>query len=501
MLQKGRLKVLFASAEVSPYAKTGGLADVAGSLPKVLAAMGNDVVVVMPGYKNINHDMEYVTDFSVQLGNKKQACIIRKTKQRIDETYKDKKPGVYFIDNCFYYDRDSLYCHLDDGERFAFFCVSILEMLPKIDFRPDVIHCNDWHTGPVCMLLKEKYIKDPFYKDITTLYTIHNLKYQGNFPSDVLQFFNVGGDVFTPEKVEFYGTFSFMKAGIVYADIVNTVSSVYAEEIQTHQYGEGMEGLLRKRSEDLYGIVNGVSYEQFNPETDPNIYQNYSAATIEDKKNNKYGLQREMNLPIRDIPVIGLISRLSEQKGLDLVINGIDRIMQHDMQFILLGTGDPYYENTFRNLKNKYPHKIGVYIGFNETLARKIYAGSDMFLMPSRFEPCGLGQLISLRYGTIPIVRAVGGLAETIVDYWEDNENGNGFSFNEYSFEEMAEAIQKAVILYNEKPHVWRQLVNRAMCCDFSWDRSAQKYMDLYCLMLEKRSRQGQGDGVYDKAG
>ncbi|HOJ09965.1 MAG TPA: glycogen synthase GlgA [Clostridiales bacterium] len=478
MHHKGKLKILYVSAEVSPFAKTGGLADVAGSLPKALAAGGNDVRVVMPGYKAIKSPMKYVVDFPVKMGDNVKTCIIRETEASLP---------FYFVDSYDYFDRDGIYCHFDDAERFAFFCNSVLEMLPKINFQPDIIHCNDWHTGPICMLIKERYNNISFYSGISSVYTIHNLEYQGNFPREVTSLFNVGGEVFIPDKVEYYGMFNFMKAGIVYADIINTVSSSYAKEIQTPQYGEGLDGLLRKRGKDLYGIVNGISYEDFNPSTDKRIYKNYDIKSLEAKKENKYALQEEMGLPAGDMPVIGLVSRLSGQKGLDLIIERIDDIMKHDLQFILLGTGDPYYESIFTGIKNRYPEKMSAFIGFNAVLAQKIYAGCDMFLMPSRFEPCGLGQIISLRYGTIPIVRSTGGLAETIIDYDEDRENGNGFSFTEFSPDELYITIERALSLYNRKPEEWKMLVERALTRDFSWNRSAEKYMELYYIAIEKK--------------
>lgn len=480
LIHKKKLKVLFVSAEVSPFAKTGGLADVAGSLPKALTALGNDVRIAMPRYRMIDTSMDYVADFPVKVGSRKETCIVRGTELTVDGLKLRKTVPVYFVDNYHYFDRDFLYCYYDDADRFAFFCISVLDMLPRINFKPDIIHCNDWHTGPICMLLKEKYNTDSLYDGIASVYTIHNLEYQGNFPKDVLNLFNMKEDVFTPEKVEFYGAFSFMKAGLVYADKINTVSRMYAEEIQTSQYGERLEGLLKARRKDLSGIVNGISYEEFNPETDKRIYKNYSIESLDGKKENKYALQKEMGLPIKDVPVISIISRLSGQKGLDLIIEEIDEILKHDVQFILLGTGDEYYETAFRNIKERYPDKIGLYIGFNAVLAQRIYAGSDIFLMPSRFEPCGLSQIISLRYGTIPVVRATGGLAETILDFDENRDEGNGFSFAEFSPKEMLKAIERALRVYNEEPDTWKMLVDRALRQDFSWNKPAERYQELY---------------------
>jgi starch synthase len=486
-MTEGKLKVLFLSAEVFPYAKTGGLADVAGSLPKYLSASGCDISVAMPGYGIIKNDMEYVTDFSVDMEGRKESCIVK----RSGMTYKiDGKEGsvpIYFICNHQYFDRQNIYCYGDDAKRFAFFCKAVIKMLPETGLRPDIIHCNDWHTGPVIMLLKEKYGTDPFYENIKTLYTIHNLEYQGNFPKEILGLFDFGMDVFTPEKAEFYGMFGFMKTGIAYADIINTVSKVYAQEICTDKYGEGMHGLLKKRKKDLFGILNGISFEEFNPEKDKRIYKNYGIDTLDSKSVNKYELQREMELPKGDMPVIGIISRLSGQKGLDLVIQSIDNLLEKDVQLILLGKGDSYYENAFINIMKKNRNKVSVYIGFNTDLAQKIYAGCDMFLMPSRFEPCGLGQLISLRYGTIPVVRATGGLAETITDYDQDAENGNGFVFDEFSQSAMFNSLSRAIRLYEKRPDKWKELVKRAMMLDYSWSTSAVKYLDIYKKAINKK--------------
>jgi len=353
MEPKSNLKVLYVSAEVSPFAKTGGLADVAGSLPQALSSKGHDVRVVMPRYKMINAKMDYITDFPVQIGDKKETCIIRDAEVQFVDNGNKKSLPIYFVDNYNYYDRDGIYCHFDDADRFAFFCKAVLEMLPNINFQPDVIHCNDWHTGPICMLLKEKYRNDSFYNKISTVFTIHNLEYQGTFPKEVTNLFNIDKDIFTSDKVEFYGMFNFMKAGLVYSDIINTVSEKYANEIQTVQYGERLEGLLKSRSHELFGVVNGISYEEFNPASDTRIYKNYSADTYKDKIENKTSLQKEMGLPVSDAPVIGLISRLTGQKGLNLVVEGFEEMMQNDIQFILLGVGDEYYENIYLEILRK----------------------------------------------------------------------------------------------------------------------------------------------------
>lgn len=489
MPTKNNLKILFVSAEVSPYAKTGGLADVANSLPQTLIDMGNDVRVVMPRYKMIRSDMSYVTDFPVTMDYWEDTCIVRETEMQFKTNKESKKLPVYFIDSYHYYNRDGIYCYMDDAERFIFLCKAVMEMLPKINFQPDIIHCNDWHTGPICMLLSEHYKKFPFYSNMATIFTIHNLEYQGTFSKDVIRFFNMGEGIFTPEKTEFYGMFNFMKAGLVYADIINTVSVQYSKEIQTVEYGEKLEGLLKKRTKDLFGIVNGISYEEFNPSEDPRIFKNYDCKSSPVKKENKYALQQEIGLPKKDVPVMGLISRLTGQKGLNMVLDEFSEIMKHDLQFVLLGLGDPFYESGFKDLMKKYPDKVAVFTEFNAPLAQRIYAGSDMFLMPSRFEPCGLGQIISLRYGTIPIVRATGGLAETVTDYNADKESGNGFVFEKFDPKEMMKAINRAVNVYKKEPDVWQKLVERALNLDFSWNKPAQKYMELYHLALDKKKK------------
>lgn len=486
MSRRRKKKILFVSAEIFPFAKVGGLADVAGSLPKSLALAGCDIRVAMPRYKNIESGMKYIKDFPVEIGPRLETCIIKEGKISFKNGGKNKTIPVYFIDNYHYFNRQNIYSYYDDEERFAFFCKAVLEMLPEIGFKPDIIHCNDWHTGPICMLLNEKYKKDEFYKDIKTLFTIHNLQYRGDFSRKTLTLFGMTDELFVPEKTEFYGMFSFMKTGLVYADAINTVSEVYAKEIQTPEYGEKLEGLLRSRKEDLFGILNGIDYEVFNPETDEYIYKNYNENTIKYKKDNKYALQKEVGLPKRDVPLIGLISRLVHQKGLDLIIDVIDEMMKSELQFILLGSGEKRYEKAFLELQEKYPEKMSVNIGFNETLANKIYAGSDLFLMPSRFEPCGLGQMISFRYGTIPIVSETGGLAETVIDIEKDKEKGNGFTFKELCAEEMIRTIKRSIKFYNENKEKWNTLVANAMKLDFSWERSAKKYLKLYENIINK---------------
>ena len=478
-------RVLLVSPEVVPFAKTGGLADVAGSLPKALAMHGNDVRVVLPRYRGIEPERT-LGDFPVMVGERKETAILREGSIMARLGDEERRVPVYFLDNYHYFDRDNIYGYWDEAERYAFFCRAVVAMLRFLNWRPEIIHCNDWQSGPIPALLRQAEREDSFYSDIATVYTIHNLRYQGNFGSEVLKLLGLGPEYLTAERMEFYGELSYMKAGIVYADMVSTVSRTYAEEIQTPEFGERMEGVLRSRAEDLYGIVNGINYHEFNPGTDQRIYQRYS--DLEGKKANKYGLQGEMELPLGDVPVFGLISRLVDQKGLDLISQIADELLGHDLQIVVLGSGDPHYEEMFRNLRERYPDKVGVYIGFNATLAQKIYAGSDMFLMPSRYEPCGLGQLISLRYGTIPIVRETGGLKDTITNYDPESRHGNGFSFREYDATEFLSTIRRSLGVYYDGQK-WQGLVENALHSDFSWNRSATEYMGLYGAALRRVHR------------
>ncbi|KJS14741.1 MAG: glycogen synthase [Peptococcaceae bacterium BRH_c4b] len=478
------LKILVVSSEVVPFAKTGGLADVAGSLPKALAVvgnddMGNDVRVVMPHYKGIE-GASYRMDFPVQFVNRAETAIIRESSIEAHFQGQHRIIPVYMVDNHHYFYRERMYMFPDEAERYTFFCRSVLEMLPRLNWQPDIIHCNDWQSGPIPFLLKVRYRHDPFYARISTVYTIHNLQYQGNYPREALRVLGVGDEYFTPDQLEFYGSVSFMKMGIIYSDVINTVSRTYASEIQRPELGERMDGLLRKRSHDLYGIVNGINYHEFNPKTDHRIHRNYDKDSIEYKKENKYALQKELGLPVKDVPVLGLITRLVDQKGLDLIAEISDELMHLDLQFVVLGSGDRHYEEMFSKLKTKYPQKMGVYIGFNSILAQRIYAGVDMFLMPSRFEPCGLGQLIAMRYGTIPIVRATGGLADTVHDYNPATGSGNGFVFSEYNGRALYHAIARALKVYRDDQEQWAKLGRNCMELDFSWARSGVEYLQLF---------------------
>ena len=401
-------KVLFVASEAHPFIKTGGLGDVMGALPQSLKELGVDARVVIPKYKNIKEEFRdklyFIKWFTVNVGWRNEYCGI----------FKYEQGGVtyYFLDNEKYFNRDGLYGYFDDGERFAFFDRAVLEFIKEIDWCPSVIHCNDWQTGMIPVLQKLEYKNHEFYKDIKTVFSIHNLLFQGTFSPEILpELFGYDYEAFNNGSLELFDGVSFMKGGINYADRISTVSYTYAEEIQTPSYGEKLDGLLKYRNNVLSGIVNGIDTTVYNPETDKKIFKNYTIESIDNKKINKAELQKELGLPIReDAAMIGIVSRLTNQKGCDLIANIGDRLLQHNVQLVVLGTGDMGYEEHFRGLQYRYPDKASVNITFNDNLAHKIYAASDMFLMPSLFEPCGLGQLISLRYGTIPIVRETGGL-------------------------------------------------------------------------------------------
>lgn len=471
------MKVLFVASEADPFIKTGGLGDVAGALPKELIKAGVDVRVVLPKYMKIKEKyrekLNFIKWFMVSVGWRRQYCGLFE--------YDIEGVKYYFIDNEQYFQRAELYGHFDDGERFAFFNRAVLEALKEIDYKPDVIHCNDWQTGLIPVLLKLEYAKDDFFSQIKSVYSIHNLLFKGNFDPNILPEL-IGYDMtpYTNGSLEFNGGVSFMKGGINYSDAISTVSYSYAEEIQTEYYGEGLDGLLRHRSNVLTGIVNGIDYEIYNPEKDTNIYLNYNLETIENKTINKRNLQMESGLPVADdIPLIAIVSRLTNQKGMDLVIPMVDRILRRDVQIVILGTGDAGYEEHFKNLHYRYPDKVSANIKFNDVLAHKIYAGADIFLMPSLFEPCGLGQLIALRYGTIPIVRETGGLRDTVKPYNKYEGTGRGFTFSNYSANEFIEATETAINCYKDK-EIWLGLIKEAMTTDNSWNKSAQQYKKMY---------------------
>ena len=418
--------------------------------------------------------MENIARFTVAVGWRNQYCGLEYL------TY-DEIP-YYFVDNQYYFNRPEIYGYYDDGERFSYFSKAILESIKYMgDFTPDIIHCNDWHCGIVPALLKEHYRYDERYNKIKSLFTIHNLKYQGIFPKEILgDLLNLDEKYFKEEALKFYDSISFMKGGIVFSDAVTTVSNTYAREIQTPFYGEGLGGLLSSKAEKLYGIVNGIDYELYNPKVDKKIFYDYDLKSIKQKVKNKLKFQEELCFTVNeDIPMIGIVTRLVKQKGLDLIVDKLEELLSLDIQIVLLGNGDEYYEDIFQFYASRYPSRISTNIIFDEELAKQIYAASDMFLMPSLFEPCGMEQLIALKYGSIPIIHETGGLKDTIMFYSKYTGNGNGFSFNNYSSEELLDAVNRALDLYKDKAS-WKKLVRNAMGSNNSWENSAKNYMNLY---------------------
>lgn len=467
------MKVLFAASEAYPYAMSGGLADVAGALPKALRRRLVGCRIVMPLYREIKaelrENMKFVTSIVVPVAWRKQYCGIFETHLN----------GViyYFIDNEYYFKRDGLYGHYDDAERFAFFSRAVLEILPHIDFKPDVIHCNDWQTAMVPIYLNAFYRDNEFYRDIKTLYTIHNIQYQGKYGYELL------GDVLgVPDNMhsvlDFDGCVNLTKGALVACDKISTVSPTYSREIMDPYFAHGLDGILRHLSYKLTGIVNGIDTDVYNPETDTLIYKSFAADDISGKAVNKAELQKEMGLPEKtDTALIGIVSRLVGHKGLDLVQHVFEELLQNDVQFVILGSGEWQYENFFRQMQEKHPDKVAIRTGFIPELAHKIYAGADIFLMPSKSEPCGLAQMVALRYGTVPIVRETGGLNDTIKD--SGDNLGNGFTFKQYNAHDMMYAVKRALDGYKDKGG-WAILRRRAMECDNSWAKSAGEYIKLY---------------------
>ncbi|MEF9958813.1 MAG: glycogen synthase GlgA [Niameybacter sp.] len=483
-MKKQPLKCLFVASEVAPYAKTGGLADVAGALPKKLKENGVDIRVVMPYYKQMEnkffeHETHYVTSFDVWVNWRKEGVGVY---------YDDTIVPTYFIRSEHYFQRDEFYGQHDDYERFAYFCKSVLELLKHIDFQPDIIHCNDWQTGPICLMLNQKYRVDPFYEKIKSVFTIHNMKYQGIFGKEqVLDVLELDEGYASSEALEFNGGMSFMKAGLLYSDQITTVSPTYAEEIKTWEYGCGLNELLEKKLYNkVCGILNGIDYERYNPETDTYIYERYDVEHIERRKLNKRAFQNEYGLEQTDSMMIGVISRITDQKGFDLMKQSLDnqwimdKIMEMDIQFVLLGTGEYEYEEMFKYLEAKYNKRVSIHLKFDEALAQKIYASTDIFLMPSAFEPCGLGQMMAMRYGSVPVVRQTGGLKDTVIHYNDLTKEGTGFEFVDYCGYWLYKKIEEAYECYKNKPSDFKQVQLNAMNTCFSWNHSAQVYEAMY---------------------
>jgi starch synthase len=481
------MKILIVASEAAPFAKTGGLADVVGSLPRALRQLGHDVRVILPCYQAIDEQ-----GYSLRKGRKSVEVsidgVVRKGLLR-----QSTLDGVtfYFIENREFFQRSGLYGdgtgdYADNALRFGFFCRAVLQFLRRLDFRPDVLHLNDWQSALIPVLLGTELKDDPFFAGMGTVLTIHNIGYQGLFPPETLEALHLNPALNDLEKMEYFGQISFLKGGIVYADRLNTVSESHCQELQTPELGFGFDGLLRKRHEHLSGILNGIDTKTWDPELDSALPVNYSAGDLRGKASNKKALQKELGLEQANRPIVAMVTRLDSQKGLDLVEEAWEELLRRDLQIVLLGTGEPKHRDFFAAEKDRHPGQVAIHLKFEETLARRIYAGSDLFLMPSRYEPCGLGQMIALRYGTLPLVRRTGGLADTVIDAGENASAANGFSFTDYSASALLAAMDRALQLYDDR-RAWLKLVRRAMSSDFSWARSAKHYLELYQQATEAK--------------
>ncbi len=478
-----QLKILIVAAEAAPFAKVGHVAEVVGSLPLALQSLGHDVRLAIPRYGRID---PVKFDLKPVAALQNLIVPVNRTSERVyisegEIGSNGNRVPVYFVNNDKYFNRDGIYSYPDDDERFILFCRAVLDMLPQLDWQPDIIHCHDWHTAIIPNWLKSLYADDPFYKNIASVYTIHNLAYQGIFGYRVLEIAGIGeyGFVYPPQD-DTSNVVSLMSLGIKSADVITTVSPTYAKEILTPQYGEHMDKVLTERSDRLFGILNGIDMSQFNPTTDRFLAANFDENSLERRVQNKLDLQREARLPqLPNVPVIGMISRLANQKGFDLLAQIIEPLMQLDVQFVLMGTGDHFYHDLFRQMAERYPDKSSYFMTFSSPIAQKIYGGSDLFLMPSRFEPCGLGQMMAMRYGAIPVVRQTGGLADTVKDFDPRTSGGNGFTFGEYNSLSLYGAIVRALETYKYQ-EVWHNLMTRDMMADYSWRASAACYVKIY---------------------
>lgn len=476
--------ILFIASEAVPFIKTGGLADVVGSLPKCFDKEYYDCRVIIPKYscmpEEVKNSLEFVDCFYMDyLWQSRYVGILRSVVDGIT---------FYFIDNESYFSGFKPYGDwLFDLEKFIFFSQAALSALPVIGFRPDLIHCHDWQTGLIPVYLKDRFRAGEFYQNIKSVFTIHNLKFQGVWDVKTIQNFSgLPEYYFTADKLEAYKNGNILKGGVVYADAITTVSRTYAKEIQMPFYGEGLDGLMRARSNSLRGIVNGIDYQEFDPEKDEHIYQNYNARNFrKEKEKNKTALQEELHLQVDgERFMVGIVSRLTDQKGFDLIRHVMDELCAEDLQLVILGTGDEIYENMFRHYDWKYPERVSAQIYYSEAMSHKIYASCDAFLMPSLFEPCGLSQLMALRYGTVPIVRETGGLRDTVEPYNEFENRGTGFAFSNYNAHEMLHTVQYAKQVFYHKKREWNKIIDRGMAADFSWNHSALEYQELYDWLI-----------------
>ena len=484
------MTILFAASEMVPFCKTGGLADVLGALPPMLAKKGHEVAVMLPGHSVIDRETwgfeRQQTDLSIPLGYlKKPLGISSATWNGVT---------VHLLENEEYFDRPGLYGdstgdYEDNGNRFIFFSRAVLAATRSLHTRPDIVHAHDWQAALLCPYLAFERGHDPVFGKSKTLFTIHNLGYQGKFPFDIFKLTGLPDSVFTWTKLEFWGDVSFLKGGLVFGDALSTVSETYAEEITGEELGFGMEGVLSQRRDDLYGIVNGIDQDLWNPASDGSIPSNYTAGGMSGKTECRIALLKQCGLSAgKDTLVLGMVARLDDQKGLDIFEEAVDELMNLDIRLVLLGTGTEEHHETIRALAEKYPEKFHAFITFDDALARLIYAGADGFLMPSKYEPCGLGQLIAMRYGTLPVVHATGGLADTVADLDEDTVDGNGFSFAEYTSDALVSAVTRAVKAFRARGRArWKQAVLRAMTGDYSWNSAADRYIELYNRIGNRR--------------
>ncbi len=463
------MKVAFCSSEVVPFANTGGLGDVCGALPLALEKLGIEVIILMPHYRDV----------------KRFAGSLKKIDEEISTVTIGQDVQVYFIRNDAFFDREGMYGNKsgdypDNLERFEFFCFKSLELLKKLKLRVDVVHCHDWQTCLIPAYLKFLYTDDLFFKNVKSVLTIHNMAYQGVFTKEEFSKLKFDKKVFTSEGFEFYDQINLLKGGIVFSDMVTTVSETYAREIQAPELGCGLEGFLKKRKIPVQGILNGLDYERWNPAQDSYLTKTYSSENLEDKLLNKNQLQQDLNLPKKkNVPLFGFVGRLSHQKGLDLLFKVMDKLMKLDLQMVFLGIGEEKYHQFLEGASHRYLEKIAALLGFDEAMAHRIYAGCDIFLMPSLYEPCGLSQMISLRYGAIPLVHKTGGLADTIVDFTSKDGRGNGFVFEEYSEHGLMGAIQEALKVFHNRP-AFLELVKKSLTHNFSWEKSAGEYKRMY---------------------
>ena len=472
------MNILYVTSEAVPVCKTGGLADVAGSLPQSLAACGENVSVILPLYQSVadawREKLHFERYIYVRLAWRSIYCGLF--------SYKMQGVTWYFVDNEHYFKRPELYGYYDDGERFAFFYRAVTELLPLLGEKPDIVHCNDWQSALVPVYIRDEAVREGFYKPIRTVITVHNIEYQGRYGRDTLEdLFGLDAGWFTGGTLDFDGDVNLLKGALITADAVTAVSPTYAQELKYAYFAHGLESVMQMVEGKLHGVLNGIDMERYDPANDLNLAAPYTAQDLAGKAKDKAALQKMMGLAVRsDTPIVAMVSRLVSHKGLDLVCETLDYFMEKDMQLVVLGKGDGKYETFFSWAQEKYPGRVAVHLGYSESLAMQIYAGADLFLMPSKSEPCGLSQMIAMRYGAVPIVRETGGLKDTVHAYEAWNGAGNGFSFTNYNAGDMCYVIGEAVDLYRERPEAYRLLQSRGMSEDFSWARSAKKYIGIY---------------------